>query len=373
LRSLGIGGFLVLPDPPISEVFLIFLAKRLGRFTGILLFLVACLIVAAWLQILDYAPFVFLALAPLAILVFCASFALLAGVLFVRTPRHKRIELTRMDAPALWAIWDELAPPRGERRSLLVDDLLNASISERKRWFDLLGRHTTLTLGLELLMLVDERLLRTVIAHEVGHAKLQHTAGATNLAEFLETFETLFVYVDPETTVAGGLADWALATWLKGANLELMRVSRKNELEADSFSARLCGVDAVADAEVFIATVSRAVKTEIHEPLETELLHAIRAPVAPHQRVWERRAELISAACQEKYLSDVWQETTKKEASHPCFRERFENIVPGIAPRAVAVGASAAEICLPQETFRRVMDKTLQTWTDFAENAVGIY
>lgn len=349
------------------------LAKRLGRFTNIVLFAAAFLLLALWLQLLDVAPVVFLVLAPVAIVIFCASFALLAGMLFVPAPQDGDRELDRAEAPALWAIWDEYDPAGSGDRSLRIDAQLNASISERKKWFGLFGHQTTMTLGLELLILADERLLRTVIAHEIGHARHQHTTGATNLAEFLQTFETLFAYADPETTILGRLADLGVGVWLERANGEQMRLSRQNELEADSVAAALCGRDAAADSEVFMATVTRAVQADIYAPLDKELVSAIRAPVPPHVRVKENRRMLVSEATQERHLPEAWQETAGPDASHPAFRERFENVAAGSAPRPVRVGASAAETLLPPELFTSLMQQATGTWTDRVEEAIGIY
>lgn len=349
------------------------LAKRLGRFTNLVLFAAAFLMLALWLQLLDFSPLVFLVLAPVAIVVFCASFALLAGMLFVPAPHDADRELNRADAPALWRIWDEYDPDTDGHRSLRIDEQLNASISERKKWFGLFGHQTTMTLGLELLILADERLLRTVIAHEVGHARFSHTTGATNLAEFLQTFETLFEFADPETTVVGRVADWGVGVWLERAHGEQMRLSRQNELEADTVAAELCGHAAAADSEVFMATVTRAVRDEIYTPLQTELVSAIRAPVPPHMRVQENRQSLVSRATQEEHLPGAWQETVEADASHPSFRERFENISPESTPRAFEVGPSAAEILLPPDLFASLMQQATDTWTSRIEEVVGIY
>lgn len=352
---------------------MIFLAKRLGRFATLILFAATLLVLGLWLQLLDIAPVAFLVLAPITILAFCASLALLTGLLFVQAPRNGDRELSRSEAPALWAIWDAYDPAASGERSLRVDEHLNASISERKKWFGLFGRQTTMTIGLELLILADERLLRTVIAHEVGHARHQHTTGGTNLAEFLQTFETLLDYADPDTTIVGRLADWGVGAWLNRASRELMRLSRQNEFEADLVAAELCGSDAAADAEVFMATLTKAVEAEVYLPLEQELVGAIRAPVPPSQRVKDRRPQLVSQETQALYLTEAWRETVVEDASHPAFRDRFENISPGETPIPVAVGPSAAGALLPPNVFDALMQQAAKAWTSQVEGSIGIY
>ncbi|MEM9632359.1 MAG: M48 family metalloprotease [Pseudomonadota bacterium] len=297
----------------------------------------------------------------------------MAGTFFVSVPKSGGLELNREDAPKLWEIWYEFEPENIGKRTLFIDDQLNASISQHKRWFGLFGRHTSLNLGLELLLLADERFLRSIIAHEVGHAQCQHTTGATNLHEFLETFETLFEYADPETTIVGGIVDWGLGAWYERAQGELMRVSRMNELEADLIAARLCSPQDAAETETFLATVGLAVSNRIHDPLETELLSAIRAPQPPFIRVEEQRPSLVSIETQDELMPEAWKEATSATSSHPAFRERFENVLPNQTPTAVEVGEPAAITCLPLKTFEQVKTRLTQQWVDQIETAIGIY
>lgn len=351
---------------------MIFLARRLGRFTNILFFAAGLLVLAGWLQLLDFAPYVFLFLSPVAIVVFCASVALLFGILFVPAYESDDMELTREQAPRLWQMWSELDDASPGVKTLHVDARLNASIFEGRRWFGLFGRRTVLTFGYELMLLADEQMLRTVLAHEVGHAALQHTSGATNLAEFLSTFDTLFAFADPDETVVGKLAELTLGAWLRRANGELMRISRRNELEADLFASRLCGQEAAADLELFMAAVTKAVEKEIHEPLEKEILSAIRVPSPPFERVEAQRQALVSAQTQEKYLPLAWEDKTDATSSHPSFKERFENVAPNGILRPVSVAEPAAFTCLSDKTRQALLQRFAERWARRVEPQIGI-
>ena len=352
---------------------MVFLAKRLGRYTSVVLFGGSFLIVALWLQLLNFSPITFLVLAPLVLLAFAAAFALLVGVLFVRLPDGDGLEVSREMAPQLWRMWDELDPPTSGTRRLLINADLNASISERKRWFGLFGRVATVSLGLELLILLDREMLRSVMAHEVGHARCQHLTGGTNLAEFLETFETLYEYADPGTTVVGSVADWALGAWLDRAQREMMRVSRENEFEADRFAANICGAKVCADAEVLIATASEAIAETVDKPLEQELLGAVKAPKPPLQRVFERRASIVSADTQTSFLQVAWDRELDENASHPPFRARFERVLPGAVAGAVAVGPSAATTCMSSELFEALYNGFCNLWVSSVEESFEVY
>jgi hypothetical protein len=119
-------------------------------------------------------------------------------------------------APGLWTLWHEFdrTTPRANR-TLLIDTEVNASMAERRRHFGLLRRQITMTFGLPLLMVLDARAVRTIVAHEVAHARLQHTSGATNLQEFMVAAENLFDYADPERSISGRLALLLLQSLLR--------------------------------------------------------------------------------------------------------------------------------------------------------------
>ncbi|MEI4861647.1 M48 family metalloprotease, partial [Klebsiella pneumoniae] len=77
-----------------------------------------------------------------------------------------------------------------------------------------------------------ERAVRAVVAHEVGHAELQHTSGGANLYEFILAALNIFEYADPETTITGRISATLLNALLEWLQKEYLILSRRNELEA---------------------------------------------------------------------------------------------------------------------------------------------
>ena len=62
-----------------------------------------------------------------------------------------------------------------------------------------------MTVGLPLLIMLDERAIRAIIAHEIAHTRLRHTSGGTNLYDFVAASENVLYYADPDRTITGAL------------------------------------------------------------------------------------------------------------------------------------------------------------------------
>src|SRR6266481_2908525 len=88
-----------------------------------------------------------------------------------------------------------------------------------------------LAFGLPLLIVLDERAVRAVVAHEVGHAELQHTSGGANLNEFILAALNIFEYADSATTITGRISETLLNALLEWLQKEYLILSRRNELE----------------------------------------------------------------------------------------------------------------------------------------------
>jgi hypothetical protein len=180
---------------------------RLGRYAVLPVVALACAILAVWLASLDRYTITTLATAPIVFAIFTAAMALAIGLLFLPTRKHRTFEVNEETAPGLWAAWNELDPGFvRSNRSLLINTDFNASIGEVSRYAGLVGRHVTMTVGLPLLIILDEPALRAIIAHEVAHARLRHTSGSINLADFIAASENVLFYANPDWTITGRIA-----------------------------------------------------------------------------------------------------------------------------------------------------------------------
>jgi len=177
----------------------------LGRYAVLPVAGLAVVLFIGWFVAFDAYPGMAVIALPVVLPLTTVAIALPIGLLLPMPHARDHNAVDEAGAPGLLAMWNELddTTPRS-CRTLRIDPGLNASIGERRRYFGLAHRHLTMTVGLSLLLVLDERAARTVVAHEVAHARLQHTTGGANLYEFMVAAANLFDHLDPSAPSPGG-------------------------------------------------------------------------------------------------------------------------------------------------------------------------
>ena len=259
---------------------------QLGRYAVLPVVGVAGALLLAWLMVLDRYTIAALTTAPVVFCVATAAFALALGILLLPSRRDRNFRADEAAAPGLWAIWEQLDRAFARsRRTLMIDDNFNASITEESRYAGLFGQHVTMTVGLPLLIMLDERAIRAIIAHEIAHTRLKHTSGGTNLYDFVAASENVLHYADPDRTITGRVAHALLHSLIEWLWAEYRALSRENELCADGDAAKQVGREEMARALVLTEGGGARLTELVTMPLEKEMLGAIKAPTPPLQRM----------------------------------------------------------------------------------------
>jgi hypothetical protein len=240
-------------------------------------------------------------------------------------------------------------------RSLLIDTNFNASIGEERRYAGLFRQHITMTIGLPLLIILDERAIRAIIAHEVAHARLRHTSGSTNLRDFIAASENVLHYADPDRTITGRIAHALLHSLLEWLEKEYRALSRENELGADAGAAEHVGRDEMARALVLTEAGGARLADLVYVPLEKEMLGAIKAPTPPFQRIFSQLAD-IRAPEQLAAAAAVAGLKHEQEAdpTHPPLAKRLANLGFSDIPPIDKVQNSAIDKVLSPEAVREL-------------------
>jgi hypothetical protein len=273
-------------------------------------------------------------------------------------------------APGLWAMWNEFdgATPRA-RRTLAIGVDLNASIAEHRRYLGLVQRHLTMTIGLPLLIVLDERTARAVVAHEVAHARLQHTSGGVNLREFIAAVENLFDHVDPANTISGRIAYLLLNPFLNWVTAEYRMMSRQNELVADRDAAERVGPDDMARALLLLHFADAGIKELIAAPLEKELLGALRTPAPPLQRLIE---QLDAVWAHRPADGAVPEDEQDPQSGHPPLRARLANLGFATIPQMELIKTSAADTVLSRAAMTELLKTFNERWRRHAKALVEL-
>lgn len=346
---------------------------RLGRYAVLPVVALACVLLAVWLMAMDRYTVTTLATAPIVFSIFAAAVAVAIGLLLLPAPKHRSFEASEATAPGLWAAWKELDPGFvRSNRSLRINTDFNASIGEVSRYAGLFGRQITMTVGLPLLIILDERALRAVIAHEVAHARLRHTSGSINLADFIAASENVLFYADPDRTITGRIARALLHSMLEWLDKEYRALSRENELHADLGAAEQVGRAEMARALVLTEACGTRLTDLIYAPLEKDMLGAINAPRPPFARVFEqlgdiRAPEPMTAAA----IAGLTREHDP-DATHPPFARRLANLGYADVPDIGEIKTSAIDRLLSPDAARDVPARFDEEWRKKAQARVTV-
>lgn len=163
--------------------------------------------------------------------------------------------LTEADQPALW---DEVRALAGEVGTRAPDEIrlvaeVNAAVSEDARLLGLVPGTRRLYVGVPLLLGLTPLELRSVLAHELGHYSARHTALAPVTYRGKEAIGRVIGELGPSSAL-GRVLTWYGRFYIVVAH----SVARRQELEADDFSARLAGTDAAVSALRALAPLSAA-------------------------------------------------------------------------------------------------------------------
>ncbi|MEQ1694266.1 MAG: M48 family metallopeptidase [Hyphomicrobiaceae bacterium] len=343
---------------------ILWIIRTLGRYTAIGLFALWVPVFIAWLSFFDQTGGVRYGLLALPVMLplTMASVTLLLGVLFAGTRRAPGPYVGRTDASGLWAMWDELAPPKwNQTRLLRIDDRFNASISERSRFFGLGFPEVTMTIGLPMLHALDAKYVRAVVAHEVGHDACRHTQGLTNLVEFERTLELVFAMFPPGITVTGTIL-WKLLGWLGDwLTEEHLRLSRSAEREADAKAAKAIGREAYAESlAVFAAHCERYGEVFV-KPIHDGLGRLMHVPPSPLDTLF---AETVGPTPGEltPFAQAAYAKPHDKESTHPVLAEGLAAVGCAQLPAIKPLGPRATLSLVSPEAIEAVREACRARW-----------
>ncbi|MCX6401185.1 MAG: M48 family metallopeptidase [Propionibacteriales bacterium] len=185
----------------------------------------------------------------LVITLFALGFAVAVGRALFFRPRDEGprpgLAVTEIDQPTLWREVATLADEVGTRApdEIRLIASVNAAVTQDSRFLGLLPGRRTLYVGVPLLLSLGPLEIRSVLAHELGHYSARHMALGPVTYRGREAIGQVMVEVGPES-VLGRMIGVYGRLYLAVSH----SVSRRQELEADAFSARLAGPDAAASA-----------------------------------------------------------------------------------------------------------------------------
>lgn len=188
------------------------------------------------------------ALLKLGVLAAIIAFGIVKGLFGRRKAADSEppgIVVSERDQPSLWAEVRELAAAVGTRMpdEIRLVPQVNAAVSEDAKFLGLVPGTRRMYIGVPLVLGLSRQEVRSVLAHELGHYSGRHTALGPVTYRGKEAIARVLMEIGPDTIIGRLLGLYGRLYYAVSHS-----VSRRQELEADEFSARLAGRDAAASA-----------------------------------------------------------------------------------------------------------------------------
>jgi Zn-dependent protease with chaperone function len=180
--------------------------------------------------------------------------ALLARALWVKVPAPKGVEISREEAPQLFALADELTSALEAPRvhTVLVNGAYNASLSQVPR-LGVFGWHRNyLTLGLPLMQAVTPEQFRAVLAHELGHLSGNHGRFGSWIYRVRMTWAQLLERLARERRRGSSVFTKFVNWYAPHFNAYSFVLARQHEYDADRAAAQAAGHRDTAEALALI-------------------------------------------------------------------------------------------------------------------------
>jgi Zn-dependent protease with chaperone function len=264
-------------------------------------------------------------------------------MLTTRFPAPEGRELTRAEAPALFARLDDMRTRmQGPRfHHVQLTDEMNAAVVQHPR-FGLLGGHRNyLILGLPLLQVLSPEEAMAVVAHEYGHLAGQHGRFGAFIYRLRNAWGQMQDMASGWTDAGSRLVAKLFHWYAPFFNAYTFVLARQNEYEADRSSAELVGPGPAANALTRFNIASRFQQAEfwpgVHRSIRTEPV----PPVACSQLFASAWRERLLPEQQREFLTQALDRVTDHSDTHPALADRLRAL--GVDPAQVAPPAPAGE------------------------------
>lgn len=322
-----------------------------------------------WFSLLDQHTGWFLALAFIALPLAMITTALLVGTFFAGFWKQRIRGISRSDAPALWSAWEDVAgSSTAKKTTIILDDELNASVMLQRTMLGL-GQRYILRLGLPLLAITDEQAILAILAHENGHLRNKDVNGALRLAELERTFEFVFEFAPPDSTISGRVLFALLGRLSQSLEREMNRLSREAEIKADRQAAAGGSAEDAARALLLFAASAAFLKDTVYQPLRHELMGAMSPPTPPLKRVLAAAPKLNNVELLNTYARKAWTMPPDEDSSHPSCAQRLSAL--GYSECFPLAPVSMTALTLLEDGFaQRAIAEFDQAWTDHVADRI---
>lgn len=255
-----------------------------------------------------------------------------ARALWIRLRKPEGREITKAEAPRLFACLEELRAKCSSVpfHSVLITTDFNAGVTHIPRLGWLGWPRHYLLIGLPLLELLTEAEMTAALAHEFAHLSKKHGRIGHWIYRLRLSWDFLFAQYLNQPEFEGEISSRVFlrkyVSWFwPRFNAYAFVLSRSDEYEADSTAASIAGSQAMADALARIRAVSEVLEEKFWPDVWQQ---AVKIPEPP-QDLFEQLASALRSHFQSpkpELLASGLRQITTNNDTHPCLRERLQNL-----------------------------------------------
>jgi len=280
--------------------------------------------------------------------------------MWVSLPAPDGVELTREQAPQLFALAEEiqqaLAGPKAHH--LLLSDEFNASVVEIPR-FGMFGWAINyLVVGLPLLKALKPEEFRAVLAHEYGHLSGKHGRFSGWIYRVRRSWVEILTRVHQERHYAAFIFEPFLKWYAPFFNAYSFVLARAHEYEADGYAVELTGKDVTTRMLVKLATRNRLIGDEFWPDFYRPAMNESKPPPDPFSQLLKSIQGEVADHKNTKWVLQALRVSGDYDDTHPALADRLAGLgyareeVEAVALRETQTGAantaSAADYYLPE-------------------------
>jgi len=291
--------------------------------------------------------------------------------LWVKLPAPSGREIERAQAPALFAMLDELRSALGAPRfhHVLLSDDFNAAVTQVPRLGIFGWPRNYLLLGLPLMKVLSREQFKAVLAHEYGHL----AGGHARLSNWIYRQRQRWGKLLDALSGYEGRGSFLFLPFLRWYtpyfNAFSFPLARANEYAADAASARLTSPDALASALTGVAVAGTYLSERYWPAIHEQAQDAPQPGFMPYAALSTRLANDFPTAPTDTWLATALERATTLDDTHPALAERIAAL--GVAARVTPaanedtadhlLGAQLADITA--EFDRQWMEAIAPAWT----------
>ncbi len=302
----------------------VLLLTLLGNlYLGLMLLVILALLAASAASIL-----VLKGLAVKLVLVLGIFLWMVLKALWVKLDPPEGMEVTRRDAPELFAMVGDLRRALGAPRfhHVLVTDEFNAGVVQSPR-LGLFGwPRNYLLIGLPLMKSLTVEQFKAVLAHEFGHLAKGHGRMSNWIYRQRLRWSRLLSALE-ETESRGSFLFKPFLHWFAPyLNAYSFPLARANEYEADATAVRLTSSHAAAEALTNVGVAGRYLQEEFWPQIHRQADEQPKPAFAPYRAMGGQMATAVEEAAARQWLEQALNRRTDTADTHPALTDRLAAI-----------------------------------------------